>query len=311
MQEKKRILITGARGFIGRSIVESYRVSAADTYELFYPYHAELELTYSYAVRNYIKDKGIEIILHCASIGGTRKTDYDIHKTDVVAVNLLMFFNVVRCSDIVNKIIYFGSGAEYSKPHFLPLMKEDYFDIHVPIDPYGFSKYVCSKYAERADRITNLRLFGVFGKYEDHAIRFISNAILKNMYGLPIVINQNVNFDYLYVEDLVRLTSHFIDNKVTDKTFNMCTGSVIDLVSIAGIINEVGGNESDILIKNPGLNKEYSGDNTRLLKEQGNFKFTTMKDAIAELYTYFKANAGKYDRKILENDEYIKFCKIL
>ena len=46
-------------------------------------------------------------------------------------------------------------------------------------DAYGFSKYICAQHIERADRIVNLRLFAVFGAYEDYTVRFISNACCR------------------------------------------------------------------------------------------------------------------------------------
>jgi hypothetical protein len=74
------------------------------------------------------------------------------------------------------KMIHFGSGAEYDRTQLPPRVREDYFDTRVPRDAYGFSKYICAKYIERSDRMVDLRLFGVFGAYEDYTVRFISNA---------------------------------------------------------------------------------------------------------------------------------------
>ena len=62
----------------------------------------------------------------------------------------------------------------------------------MPGDAYGFSKYICAKYIERSERILDLRLFGVFGPYEDYTVRFISNACCRVLKGLPIVLRQDV-----------------------------------------------------------------------------------------------------------------------
>lgn len=305
---KKRIFITGGRGFVGKNIVEY--LSDKDSYILFFPYHNELELLDTEAVSNFVLKNKIDIIIHSASVGGSRKTAYDSGKTDIVSRNLRMFFNLAKHVDSVEKFIFLGSGAEYDIKHYQPKMKEEYFGVFMPLDDYGFSKYVCSKYIENSNKMVNLRLFGIFGKYEDYQYRFISNAIVKNILGLPIVINQNVFFDFLYVSDFVRIVEYFINNNAKCKLYNVCTGSSIDLKAIAGKINEISGRPSDIIVNNPGLNVEYSGDNARLLAELKGYNFTPLEDALKELYGWYKDNLDKIDRKTIEKDEHIKYCRI-
>ena len=59
-------------------------------------------------------------------------------------------------------------------------MRESYFGRHIPTDIYGFSKYVIAKDIESVRRnIYNLRVFGIFGKYEDYKRRVISNNICQ------------------------------------------------------------------------------------------------------------------------------------
>jgi UDP-glucose 4-epimerase len=302
------ILITGARGFVGKNLTEHLSTKSHESCKIFGPSHKELELLYADKVLQYILDNKIGTIIHTANIGGTRKTGYDPDKTDVVTNNLRMFFNLTRALPYINRMIFLGSGAEYDRQNYTPKMKEEYFDKHVPNDAYGFSKYACSKVIENSSKIINLRLFGVFGKYEDHEFKFISNSILKNLFGLPIVINQNVSFDYLYINDCIDLISKFISNKPKHKFYNLVTGRTIDLVSIANEINNIAANKSEILINNPGMNTEYSGDNSRLLKEI-KYEFTPFKEALKELYLYYKSVLHTIDENKIKTDEYIKFCK--
>ena len=261
---KKTVLVTGSSGFIGKNIAE-YLSEAGDKYRVLSPLHRELELSDSAAVKEYFKRNKVDVVIHCANKGGSRKTNYDTGKTDVVKNNLNMFFNLASCFGSSSRMIFLGSGAEYAREHYKPRMDEDYFDTYVPSDDYGFSKYVCSKYIEKSENIINLRLFGVFGKYEDFMYRFISNVIVKNLFGLPIVINQNVFFDYLYVNDLNKIISHFIEAKAKFKFYNAVRGESIDLISIAKLINQIADKPSEITVKHPGLNTEYSADNSRLV----------------------------------------------
>lgn len=308
MSEKKsNVFITGARGFVGRNLVE-YLSQFPAKYSLYYPYHKDLELIDGEKVSDFISGNNIDVIIHCASVGGSRKTGYDAGKTDIVSTNLRMFFNLIRSMDDSRRMIFFGSGAEYDRQNYKPRMSEDYFGSHVPADGYGFSKYVCSKFAERSKNIFNLRIFGMFGRYEDYEFKFISNSIVKNLFKLPIVINQNVKFDYMYINDCVKIVELFLSNRPKHNMYNLTTGTTIDLVTIANNINKISDFKSEIIVKNPGLGTEYSGDNSRLQKEI-NFKFSPFDSALKELYQYYRSILPNIDRKAIEKDEYMKYCK--
>ena len=297
------ILLTGGSGFIGRNLIELL----GKKYSIFAPSYKELELLDAGAVKDYIKSHKIDSIIHAANRGGGRDTK---DMTNVVEYNMRMFFNIARNSGFVKKIIHLGSGAEYGKQRELIRVKESDFDSYIPKDNYGFAKYICSKYIKKSDNIMNLRLFGVYGKYENYRYKFISNTIVKNLFSLPININQNVYFDYLYIDDLIKIIEYFINNESRYKIYNCTKGTTIDLISLANIINEISNEPSEVLIRNKGLNKEYSGDNKRLSGELREFIFTDHRVAITLLYNYYKDIMNTIDRKTIEKDEYIKYCKM-
>lgn len=298
---KKNVLITGAHGFIGKNLAEYL----SPFYQLHTPPHKELDLLDEEKVRDFILNNKINIIIHCANVGGGRDT---INLTDVVHTNLRMFFNVVRNSNYVEKIIHFSSGAEYDKSRPLVKVKEDNFDKRVPKDDYGFYKYVCSKHIEKVDKILCLRLFGVYGKYENYRYKFISNAILKNLLKLPIVINQNVYFDYLYIDDLLKIVHFFLANRSQYKIYNVCCGKSIDLITIAKIINKISDFKSKITVKIKGLNNEYTGSNARLKKEIPNLKFTPYQTGIRKLFRYYLKQLKEIDPEEIKKDRFIKYC---
>ena len=201
-----------------------------------------------------------------------------------------MFYNIVRNRNRFNKMIHFGTGAEYDKRFPIIKVKEDDFDKKIPVDDYGFGKYLCSKYIENTENIVCLRLFGLFGEGEDYRYRFISNAIYDTVNNKPITINRDVYFDYVYIKDFVKIVDWFINNKPKYKFYNIGTGKTINLVTIATKINK------KISIKKKGLNNEYSCDNSRLMKELGDFKFTDIDTSIKELYESFSNRRIKGNR---------------
>src|SRR4030066_1887116 len=136
-------------------------------------------------------------------------------------------------SFLVQKYNVIGSGALYDMRHYYPKMKEEYFDTHVPVDEHGLCKYVCGKYIQKADKMIDLRIFGIFGKYEDYAIRFISNMICKALFDLPLTIKQNRKFDYIYVNDLMPILDYFIQNTATYKEYNITPDQSIELYTLA------------------------------------------------------------------------------
>ena len=296
------IFITGSNGFIGTHLKE-YLNKNYSKYNLFTPSSKDLDLVNEEAVDNYILGNKIDIIIHLANKGGDRTT---VDMKNVTEYNLRIFFNIAKHEKNVKKIISFGSGAEYSKHKpIVDAHEEDYLDAQ-PLDEYGFYKSITSKYIEKSDNIVQLRIFGAYGEYENYRFKFISNSIVKNLLKLPIVINKNVYFDYIYIDDLLKMIDWTIHNESKEKIYNATTGKKIDLITLANLVNETSDFKSEIKILNDGLNNEYTSNNERIMKELKNFEFTSHKKAIQKMREYFKANLEKLDKESIINDPYLK-----
>jgi len=272
------ILITGSNGFIGKNLKEFL----SEEYNLLTPSSEELNLLDSLAVRDYFKNNKIDFIIHCANRGGLRGIE-DSKK--IVDDNLLMFDNL--CTNITyQRMIFFGSGAQYDKNRNLYKIEEKDFGQIVPEDYYGYSKYLITKKILKMDNILNLTIFGCYGKYE-LLTRFPSYAINQNLKKEDIIINQNVFFDYLYIDDLCEIVEYYINNKTKLKIINVTPTESVDLLSIANIVNKISAYKSRIIIKNENLNYEYTGNNSLLLKEMKNSKFISYKIGIKNLYDFY------------------------
>lgn len=314
----KNILITGSGGFIGKNLKEYFSAK----FNVLSPRSSELNLLDSSAVNSYFSSHNIDIILHCGAVGARVMPGAE---KEIADKNILMFKNLASNLKPNQFMINFGSGAEYDKSRALKKIKEIDFGKFIPSDPYGYSKYVISKEIEKLENILNIRLFGVYGKYENES-RFPTYAISQNLKKEPIIINRNVVFDYLYIEDLYRVIETFIQEKPIQKFINVTPTKSISLYEIAQIVNEISDFKSEIIIKNSDLNNdaefqskqdlkyksrvgipahgekickvwiatqgEYTGDNSRLLCEIKDFQhlpFTSYEEGLKNLYEFLRA----------------------
>jgi len=295
------IFITGASGFVGTHIQE-YLEKNHNNYNLFAPSSKKLDLADEKKLDEYILSNKIDVIIHLANRGGGRDVS---NMKNITEYNLRIFFNIAKHEKNVKKIISFGSGAEYGKHKPIEDAKEEDYLKEQPHDEYGFYKSITSKYIEKSDKIVQLRIFGAYGEYENYRFKFISNAIVKNLLKLPIVINKNVYFDYIYIDDLLKMIDWFIHNDSKEKIYNVTTGKKVDLISLVDLINETSDFKSEVVVLNDGINNEYTSSNSRLMNEIQGFEFTSYKDAIIKMREYFSYNFDKLDKETILNDPYL------
>lgn len=291
----KKILLTGRSGFIGRNLYENF----ADKYEVFAPFHKELDLLDLSAVTKYIYDNRINIIIHTAihikEFNGSDKEFYN---------DMLMFLNIEKQSLYVEKIIYFGSGAEYDKKYHIQMVKEEQIGNTIPDNEYGLAKYAMNIIARESSNIYNLRLFGIYGKYELWDRKFISNLCCKAVFNLPLTIRRDCYFDFLYIEDLPAIVDWFCNHIPQYHDYNVCYGQQYLLSNFAEKVNKVSKKELEIkLINDNEYNLTYSADNTRLKREIPKITITPYEEAIKDLYQYYQNNKKLIDYTILEKSK--------
>jgi GDP-L-fucose synthase len=303
----KRILLTGGSGFIGRNIAESY---LAKKYQILAPNRTELDLANDENVadffcKNPIAKKGFDAVIHCACKPGHRNvTD----ASNLFFTNSRMFFNLIKYSGQFAKLINIGSGAIYDMRRYRPKMTEEYFGKFIPLDELGFCKYVIGKYIENSVNIIDLRVFGIFGKYEDYAIRFISNAICKTIFDLPITIKQNRKFDYIYIDDLMPVLEFFLEKDFLNKesghkSYNVTPDLSLELLQIAEIIKKTAVKDLPVIVASEGFGPEYSGDNSRIKAEIKNLRFKNIADSVAEFYQWYLHNKNNINQQLLLSDK--------
>ena len=272
-----RVLVTGASGFIGRNLVEQL------PFEVLAPRRAELDLLDLDSVRGYLRREKPDAVVHSATTPGHRNAQ----PVDLAARNLRMFFHLAENAGSFGRMIVLGSGAEYDQRFYQPKMPETYAGTHVPADETGLSKFVISRAVQAHPGWVHLRPFGVFGKYEDWEIRFISNALCKALFQKPITLRQDRRFDYLFIDDLCRIVAHFLEKPATHSDYNATPDEAVELSQVAELVREVAGVEVPVRIAQPGMGLEYSGANARLRREIPGLTFTPLREAVARLHAFY------------------------
>jgi UDP-glucose 4-epimerase len=290
-----KVMVTGGSGFIGRHIVEQL----GDRYEIVAPSHAELELTDADAVAAWLTRHPVDAVIHAAVRPGHRNAVDPSRQLDM---NLRMYTNLVRCREYWGRLLYLSSGAIYGAQHDIVRAVEGDAGKLVPADEHGFSRYVIADLARRDERVVELRPFGVFGAYEDYAIRFISNAICKTLFDLPVTLRQDRRFSYLYVEDLMPVLAHFVEHEAAERAYNVVPESTVCLRDVAELVVAVSGKDLPVQVAREGIGLEYTGDNARLRSTIPGLRFTPLGVAVERLYRWYAEHRRDivYDRLLVD-----------
>jgi len=293
----RTILITGGSGFVGKNLIEYFEYK---DYKILAPFHVDLPYENSKKVDSFFEENEVDIIVHTAIKPYHRAAG---NTENLLETNVRMYYNLAKQVEYgkAEKMFITGTGSEYGLLSLKPDMSEEYFGENIPEDEGTFSRFVCAKHIEETDLpIYNLRVFGLFGKYEKYEIRFISNAVCKTLLELPVTLKQNRVFSYLYIDDFCRILERFFDTNLKHKTYNIVPNSKYELLELAKMVAAISGKpHNPIVIEKSGIGAAYSGSNGRLLKEFNDFEFTDMEVSIGELIEYYRSNIDNIDKQKL------------
>jgi UDP-glucose 4-epimerase len=275
-----RILLTGGSGFLGRNIKEGILAGCST---ILAPSHKELDVTNTAMVYDFVGDNEVDVILHAAIPPG-----YDDPANDAQMHNdgLAMTDSIRECAELVDKIIFFGSGAAPALSTMYGIVK-------------GREEYFCNK----DSNMWCLRLYGVYGPYEDYTKRFISNMICKALCGLPLTIKQDRYFSYVYVNDVSRIVASLLACDISTHIMNFTPNQALLLSDIAYHVRNICKMEIPIIIKNGTRGDSYVGDNRIFRDEFPKMELTPLHTGIENLVTYYKSVLSIIDRSKLMEDK--------
>lgn len=268
------ILITGSDGFIGRNLTKQLKQFGHNIYSI---NKNNCNLFDQSSVEDFfnINNRKYNLIIHTAIEGG-RRTKID--NPDIVYNNLLMLYNLLSYQSYYDCIISFGSGAELDRRYDINSHSINKY----PIDPYGLSKSIIDKLCATEDKLCNFRLYNCFG-VDEQSDRMIRSNIIRYLNKQNIIIQQNRRMDFFYIDDLGLLIHSLVSCDNIPKNHDCCYAEKYDLFQIAEMINSLDSHKVDIIIEQPGLNKDYTG-----ISAKTDISYIGLKQALNIMYNKYK-----------------------
>jgi len=255
----KRVLITGATGFIGsvlarRLIKEGHEVHAfirpgSDTWRLDDVYDKfkaiyTVNLYNKDLVQTFVEHVNPEIIYHFAA---NRASSDSSSLSGDISTNIIGTWNLLEAAKKINYELFVnaGSSSEYGQKQYS--MRET--DVLEPNSYHSFAKgsqtLLCQTHASVEDKpIVTLRFFSVYGPYERKS-RLIPAVILgalnKEILNLSY---QWVSRDFIYIDDVVDVCLKIEQLcYCPGEIINIGTGSQSTIKQVVDIVSSVVGRE--------------------------------------------------------------------
>ncbi len=230
-----RILITGGNGYIGKSLYNAFK----NTYDITIISRNDFDLTSYDSMNEFFQNKYFDVVIHCAVQGGSRLKSDSYKDMDC---NLIMYYNLLLHKQNYGKLIHFGSGAEDNAPD----------------SSYGLSKRVISKSISNIDNFYDIRIYAVFDENELDT-RFIKSNILRYINNENLIVHDNKEMDFFYMQDLIKIVDHCIQTDQPYRSTIHCTySSSFRLYYIATIINNLDTHRVGIEVESDN-GKPYTG----------------------------------------------------
>ncbi len=221
----KKILVTGARGFVGSRLMSALQEAGADAYAL------EGDLLS-------LQKSGVgtpEIVFHLAALTDLAKC----RENPALAfeVNVLGTLKLLQALPPVKHFVYVSTLGVYGEPKYLPITEDHPLE---PVEPYAASKLAAEALVRgycTAERIpfSIARLFNVYGPGQRNAFvipRLLEEILHKDEVSVRSAASTR---DFIHIDDVVSGLCAVAEKGVPG-TYNIGTGVETSIHALASAL---------------------------------------------------------------------------
>ena len=308
--KNKKILITGANGFVGSNLVNELK--AQNFTNLLTPSSFELNLINQKDVEVYFNTHKPQIILHIAGLVGGIAANKSrpgafFYNNAMVGINVMHFAHL----NGVEKVVALAAGCGYPKSIPVPFTEEDFWKGFPDENSYGYSlakkNLIIQGWAYKQQYgfdSTVLIPANIYGPYD--------NFHLENSHVVPALIRKFITAkeekrpsvevwgtgkatrEFLYIEDNVKaLIDAMACNEVGP--FNLGTGVETSIKELIETISELIGYQGEVVWNSdrPDGQPRRFYDMGKFKKEFGYVPNTPLKEGLKKTIDWYLNNKNK------------------
>lgn len=317
----KKILVTGAAGFIGFHLSQALHkrgdwLLGIDNFNSYYSPALkrkraaqlqqlgievlEVDLNERAALEELLQKHKFTHVLHLAAQAGVRyaRSHPEAYLTSNIN-GFLTLLEILRQSP-TTKLIYASSSSVYGRNSKIPFSIQDTTD--KPANLYAATKKANELMAYSYHhlfgiRSTGLRFFTVYGPWgrPDMAYYSFTQAILE---GKPIhLFNQgNMQRDFTYIEDVVRGTLAALDYEADYEIFNLGNNQPTPLLTFVSLLEKILKKRAVIVLEGPSAGEvETTYADISESESKLNFKPTTqLEEGLTHFVEWYKQFETRY-----------------
>lgn len=250
------VVVLGAGGFVGANLFKRILSSRSDVFGVVRKLPLwrlsgidssrvlEVEMTNSGEIRSLIDYVQPATIFNCISYGAY---SFETDAQQIYETNFLAFVRLVEGlrPGQVSALVHAGSSSEYGLNCTAPTEAAPL----LPNSDYAVSKAAAHNYISyvgknRGVPVANLRLYSVFGPYEDTS-RLIPSVVRSGLNGeYPRLVNPQISRDFVYVDDVCDaflMTAAQLTPELYGEAFNIGTGQRTTIRDVAEAAQQVFG----------------------------------------------------------------------